>query len=338
MIQPRQNKRYCLFYVKCGMLALVVLLMVLPVLGFAYGTIMSASDAQKYPPSGQMISVNGYQLHIHCMGEGNPTVILDAGGGLTSSSWAWIQPEIARITQVCVYDRAGWGWSDPSPHGYSAVQNANELHRLLINAGISGPYILAGHSLGGLYTRIYAQQFPDEVIGLVQIDASYPDSWQRLGLREGASADPNMLKMGAIVAPFGVLRLMEFVPVDADLPERQQMEMRAFFASTKFANAALELDRAFPEILEQARGFMDFGDIPLVVLTTGEVDAGATEDNAILRSMQLELLTLSSNSLYLVVEGANHVSLVHNRYYAQTTIDAIRRVVEAVQTGKPITR
>ncbi len=156
------------------MLALIVLLLILPVLGFTYESIMSAGDAQRYPPSGQMIGVDGHKLHIHCMGEGNPTVILDAGGGLTSSSWAWIQPEIAQITQVCVYDRAGWGWSDPSPYGYSAVQNAKELHTLLINAGISGPYILVGHSLGGLYTRVYVQQFPDEVAGLVQIDASHP--------------------------------------------------------------------------------------------------------------------------------------------------------------------
>ncbi len=127
--------------------------------------------------------------------------------------------------------------------------------------------------------------------------------------------------MGPLVAPFGLLRLMEFVPVDADLPERQQAEMRAFFASTKFANAALELDRAFPEILEQARNFMDLGDIPLVVLTTGGVDAGATENNAILRSMQLELLTLSSDhgSILSLRICASTTSLwMHNHYDAQT--------------------
>ncbi len=112
----------------------------------------------------------------HCAGTGAPTVVLEAGGGNTAATWAGVQPEIARFTRVCSYDRAGLGQSDPAPAGVRTVQDSVEdLHALLGAAGISGPFVLAGHSLGGLIVRLYASQYPDEVVGLVLVDGMPPD-------------------------------------------------------------------------------------------------------------------------------------------------------------------
>jgi pimeloyl-ACP methyl ester carboxylesterase len=287
-----------------------------------------------------MVDVGGYRLHLYCVGEGSPTVILDAGGGFTSSSWAWVQPEIAQVTRVCAYDRAGWGWSEPSPIGYDALQNASELHILLANAGIAPPYILTGHSLGGLYARIYAQQYPDEVVGLVQIDASHPDAWRRLGMREGAAIDPQLLAIGPTAARLGLLRIMDSLSADGEmsgqLPENDERAMRAFFATVQFAEVAQQFDAALPVILEQARAITNLGDVPLVVLTTTDQNEMSPEQNRILHEMQRELQSLSTNSVYNAVEGANHVSLVHNRDHAQATIDAIKQVVEAIRSGSPL--
>jgi pimeloyl-ACP methyl ester carboxylesterase len=332
----QENRRGCLFYVARGLLAWMLLIVVLAVGGVVYQMVATRADQQAYPPPGQLVDVGGSSLHLYCTGEGAPTVILDAGGGFTSSSWAWVQPEIAETTRVCAYDRAGWGWSDPSLHGYSAVQNAAELRTLLANAGVPGPYILVGHSLGGLYVRVYAQQYQASVIGMVQLDASHPDAWRRLGLREGAAADPTLLAMGPTASRFGLLRLIAFTPIDTDLPERQQQEMRAFFATTQFAESALAFDRAFPTILEDARHITGLDDIPLAVLTLGEVDTAETDEAVNLKGMQLELAALSADSIYRAVPGATQNGLVHHRETAQASIQAILDVINAVRRGQPL--
>src|SRR5215210_7142030 len=129
----------------------VAVLVGLSLLGAAYESISEAADARAYPPPGQMFDVGGYLLHINCIGTGSPTVVIDAGWGDWSASWSsWVQPEVAKTTRVCTYDRAGMGYSEPGPLPRTAEQFAKELHTLLQNAGIQGPYVLVGHSMGGL--------------------------------------------------------------------------------------------------------------------------------------------------------------------------------------------
>ena len=124
----KSHRRGCLFYVKRGLLALVVLIIGLSLLGFVYQTAAEASDRDAYLPPGQMLNVDGHQMHILCTGEGSPTVILEAGAGAFSAMWAWIQPTVAQTTRVCAYDRAGFGWSEPGPEPRDAKQIALELH------------------------------------------------------------------------------------------------------------------------------------------------------------------------------------------------------------------
>ncbi|MCX6024566.1 MAG: alpha/beta hydrolase, partial [Chloroflexi bacterium] len=124
-----------------------------------YESVSEAADARTYPPPGQMVDVGGYRLHIHCIGAGGPTVVIDAGLGDWSASWgSWVQPDVAKTTRVCAYDRAGMGYSEPGPPPRSAEHFAQELHTLLHQGGVPGPYVLVGHSLGGLTARVFAHQ------------------------------------------------------------------------------------------------------------------------------------------------------------------------------------
>src|SRR3990170_1939497 len=144
------------------------------------GAIAKANLAKQYPAPGQLVDAGGYKLHINCTGQGSPTVILAAGSLEYSLFWALVQPEVARFTRVCSYDRAGYGWSEPSPHPRTANTMVKELHTLLVNAGIEGPYVLVGHSLSGMLVRVYANNYPDEVVGMVLVDSFHEEQFTRL--------------------------------------------------------------------------------------------------------------------------------------------------------------
>jgi pimeloyl-ACP methyl ester carboxylesterase len=121
------------------------------------------------------VDVGGFKLNLRCVGKGSPVVVLDSGAGDTSATWDWVVPDVKRFAQVCAYDRAGLGKSGAGPKPRSAERIAEELHNLLRRAGVLPPYVLAGHSLGGLNVRVYASRYPEEVAGLVLVDATQED-------------------------------------------------------------------------------------------------------------------------------------------------------------------
>ena len=147
--------------------------------GIVYQTVGQAFDRRKYPPQGQLVDIGGFRLHLNCIGRGTPTVVMDAGGCAPSITWGLVPAEIAKFTRVCTYARAGLGWSDPNPRiSRTSQQSVDELHLLLTKAGINPPYLLVGHSLGGVTMRLYASQYPEDVVGLVLVDSSHEN--QRL--------------------------------------------------------------------------------------------------------------------------------------------------------------
>jgi pimeloyl-ACP methyl ester carboxylesterase len=306
-------------------------MVVLVLAGAFYQLTAAAIDARRYPLPGQLIDIGGYRLHIHCVGQGNPTVILDAASIDTVSDWVWVQPEVARATQVCAYDRAGMGWSDLSPEPPDATQNTAALHALLQSAGIEGPYVLVGHSFGGLYARHFAGRYPGEVAGLVLIEAFHPDNPARLGQPEAMpnAPDEGQTAIGQFLARLGFFRLVNFTPVDPALPRQQQQELRAYYASPKYLDQVRALTGAFPALLAQVRETDNLANRPLVVVLGTESENWVGE----LRTMQDELTALSSNGHQYVVEGADHLSLVHNPNHAQETSAAILQVVEAIRTN-----
>jgi hypothetical protein len=149
----------------------VLAVLIICSVGGAYETIGSATDAN-VAMRGQLVNVGSYRLHIDCTGSGTPTVVLEPGGGASAATLGLIAPAVAHTTRVCIYDRAGRGWSDPAPSPQDGTQIAAALHTLLNRAHVPGPYVLAGHSFGGLYVRSFAAQYPDDVAGLVLIDST----------------------------------------------------------------------------------------------------------------------------------------------------------------------
>ena len=138
----------------------VIAMLALASIGGGYETVREAADARAYPMPGQLIDVGGHRLHLSCTGSGTPTVVLEPGAGEMSSSLGWIAPAVARDTRVCVYDRAGRGWSEPADTAQDGAQIATDLHTLLQRGHVPGPYVLAGHSFGGLYVLTLRRSLP----------------------------------------------------------------------------------------------------------------------------------------------------------------------------------
>jgi pimeloyl-ACP methyl ester carboxylesterase len=316
------------------LLILALVILILAILGASYQAIATWMDARNFPPPGQMVDVGGYRMHVYCSGSGSPTVVLDALFPGTVSNWAWVQPEIAKTTRVCAYDRAGQGWSDSGPKPRDALHGAHELHALLEAAEIPGPYILVGHSLGGLTVRMFADQYPDEVVGMVLIEATNPDSWKRLGMAEGIGVDGTQLAIGAFLARFGIFRLglLQAFSMDPDLPEQQRLELQAFFNSVKSFETARDVNASFSVALDQVRRTGSFGAKPLAILLGSNGDGS----NERLQGLFAQQAELSSNSITQFVDGATHAGLVDNQKYATQTSATIRQVFEAARSGQSL--
>ncbi len=143
--------------------------LVLFAVGGASGAFIAAGD--RAPMAGQLVDVGGHRLHIECIGSGSPTVVLESGAAESSFYWARIAPVVATTTKVCVYDRAGRGWSEAASGPQDGLAVARDLHTLLSRSGNAGPYVLVGHSTGGAYVRIFAASYPEEVAGMVLLDS-----------------------------------------------------------------------------------------------------------------------------------------------------------------------
>jgi pimeloyl-ACP methyl ester carboxylesterase len=158
---------------------LVAGLLALAVIGAIYQVVATQIDQRTYPPPGEMVDAGTHSLHINCLGEGGPTVILEAANFGMSAHWVRVQQQLAQTTRVCAYDRAGMGWSEAGPEPRDAKQISSELHTLLKGADTEAPYVLVGHSYGGLYARMYAARYPNQVAGVVLVDSSHPEQFTR---------------------------------------------------------------------------------------------------------------------------------------------------------------
>lgn len=156
-------------------LLLIIALLSLSVTVQATGQTSFQTNEKTYP--GELIDIGSHRLHIHCVGEGSPAIIIDSGIGGFSLEWARVQNKLSNEFKVCSYDRAGYGWSDPGPTPRTTARISRELHVLLSEANVQGPYILVGHSFGGYNIRYFASEYPDLVAGMVLVDASHPEQF-----------------------------------------------------------------------------------------------------------------------------------------------------------------
>jgi pimeloyl-ACP methyl ester carboxylesterase len=269
---------------------------------------------------------------LYCIGEGSPTVILDASFPAQVSNWIWVQSQVAKTTGVCAYDRAGHGWSDLGPEPRDAKQHARELKTLLEKANVPGLYVLVGHSLGGLYVREFADMFPDQVAGMVLIEGSHPDAWKRQDMTEGVGVDAGMLNVAPFLARVGFFRAGLFpVPeADATLPEQQRAEEQAYFNSVKYFENLRTVNNSFSAALQQARETKNLGSIPLAIV----IGTASENFQGVPRELQDDLLKLSTTNVFVPVDGATHSGLVDDERFAGETASAILKVVGAVRTGQ----
>jgi pimeloyl-ACP methyl ester carboxylesterase len=303
-------------------LALIISLFLLVLLTFFYQNIMQGLDHRTYQPEGRMIDVGGYRLHLYCTGQGTPAIILESGLGGPAMQWWLVQQELSQTNQVCSYDRAGLGWSDFGPLPRTTQQMVSELHLLLQNAGIAGPYVLVGHSLGGFTVRLYAAQFPGETAGIVLVaagsendDAEMPPEYQKI---DQANLQTDHLL--SILARFGVTRiagnlglLSSFTGLLSKFPEKQRSEMisltfdRASYWSTAYQEL-LSIDQDKSEVAASG----SLGNLPLVVLS-GSPDVSrlpasfpVMQIKNTFETLQNELANLSTNSIHIVCETCDH--------------------------------
>jgi pimeloyl-ACP methyl ester carboxylesterase len=319
--RPRRTiKRRLVRLLGIGSLALVGLLL----LGLFYQAIASAVDASHYPAPGKLVDIGGYRLHINCTGTGSPTVILDAGLGGTSLDWSKVQPAVARFTRVCSYDRAGYGWSESGPGPRTSQQIVRELHLLLAHAQITGPYVLVGHSAGGLNVRLYAYRYPAEVAGMVLLDATSEHQFAPFGTHpayfppQAVSAAELELQLFRGAAHVGVTRLAVqtgLAPLEdaAAYPIAVKPVLLAQVSQTRYYStqhdelAALQESAAQVRAARQARP--SYGQLPLIVLSqdySQDRSAQGQQMAATWNALQQDLASLSSNGQHSVAQHSGH--------------------------------
>lgn len=308
----------------------LALLMGATATGLLYQAIGTAVDRRTFAPTGRLVDVGGYRMHLHCTGAGSPTVVLESGAGAPSSVWAWVQPAVAQQTRVCSYDRTGLGWSDSGPHPRDAASTAQELHELLLRAGESGPFVLAGHSLGGQYALMFAELYEADAAGLVLIDAQHPDTMFRLPAAQAIERQQQQqIRLLIILSRLGIVRLLNMAPADARLPAEAQAAMNMTKNSTAVVLAMNAEMQAVSTNRDQLHGAGGLGSTPLTVLSA--TDHGTPELETYTLGLQGELAALSTNSNHEIVAGADHASLVSDQHDAQRTIAAIGDIVELVR-------
>jgi len=315
------------------LLAVAAAAVLLGAAGLSYQALASARDRRAFPMPGLLVDIGGYKLHIDCTGQGSPAVILDSGLGDGYTVWQKIQPQISIITRVCSYDRAGYGYSDFSPRSRTSKVFAEELHALLNRANVAPPYILVGHSMGGLDVRLYAKLYPTDMAGIVLVDSSHPEQQKRFppALNDLDKTWLREQEFLTAIMPFGIPRLLGFCGSD--------LEARADKCNFHSEREALAELKAFPESAQQASTAGSLGDLPLAVLSSDpdRPEPDLPEDlvepmNKAWQQMQDELAHLSSRGARVVAKGSGHYIQLDR---PDVVIEAVRRVVDQARQLHP---
>ena len=283
---------------------------------------LSHRALERNPPPGEMIDVGERRIHLLCQGKGGPAVILESGIPGTSLGWTLVMEDIASFARVCAYDRAGYGWSEGGAEPRTISNITRELRELLRTAQVDPPYVLAGHSFGGLVVQLYASRFPDEVAGMVLVDSAHPDLARRAGRLDRMGGVALRLKL---LAPLGIARLIIDPP--AGNPESRPSSVRAMekelLATTRsFRAMASELESMRESLNQAAEDRPRLVRKPLVVLTEGK------RRNEFWHGMQEQFTELSDSSEWQVVNGAGH--FIHQDEPG-IVVNAVRRIVESAR-------
>ena len=297
--------------------------------GALYRARADGRDLASQSAPGELVDVGGHRLHIWCVGTGNPVVVLDSGLGGTAFDWGHVQPEVARFTRVCSYDRAGMGYSDPGPKPRTSQQIVDELSALL-NRTVDGPVVLVGASIGGWNVRLFASEHTSLAAGLVLVDARHEDQTERMAAAGMPEDPPWVAHVAAPVAYLGVARLLDIapgIPIHLFAPEVRKYVQATRSRSSALAAAASEL-LSGPVSAVQVRATRRELPIPVVVISAGQRGPHEAE---VLGALQRDQATLSRTSCRVIAVRSGHAITFGQ---PEIVVSAIRAVVHA--TTRPL--
>jgi pimeloyl-ACP methyl ester carboxylesterase len=306
-------------------------------------------------PPGRLVDIGSHQLHLHCAGEGSPAVVFDAALGASSLSWSLVHPSIARVTRACAYDRAGFGWSDAGPLPRTVARIVEELQHLLAAAAVPRPYVLVGHSFGGLVARAYVHRHPGEIGGLVLLDPAYPEDWldpchahaqlisrgvrlcrygrqaARIGITDAVAALARRGALGsarttALIAGRGLLKRVdeEVLAPAARLPREARAVAQRFWTRPQFFEALGSQIESISASAASVPVDQSFGDLPVVVVS-GDFNSDAGQ-----LARQQRLAARSTRGRHVVAERSGHWIPLDR---PDVVVDAIRDVVAEIHKG-----
>jgi len=325
-----------------GVATVAAVIFVLAMAGATFETVTASGDAAAYPPPGRLIDVGGHRLHLHCKGDGGPTVVIDAGGGDFSQGWSHIQTQIAKDTRICTYDRGGHGWSEPGRMPRTADRVVDDLHALLAAADEEPPYVLVGASMSARYVRLYAATYPGEVAGIVIADGRHESFDAYLGadfMARGVDMNNTMVGIQRALRSVGVVRAIG--------PQLMGMLYGPGFDATLgsaarsyalHATADPHLDAYASEVAswtDANRRVADqsLGGLPLVVLAHGKPLPDANQEGA-WQAAQEALAGLSSRGELRVVAESGHGIQMDAPDAVQDAIGDVVAAARAVAGGR----
>jgi len=310
------------------MLTPIAVVLAVAAAGATYENISVIRDQHTYTAPGATYDVNGHQLYLDCRGHGGPTVVLFNGMGGVTPGWARIVDQADTHTRVCAYDRAGQGWSGDVDQPQDGITAAHDLNALLQLAEEHGPYVLAGHSIGGTYALTYANQYPHQVAGMVLLDSSSPYQFTALPAYAGQYS---LMRRGLALLPtlyrVGLGRLV-FAVQPSHLPEPAADVATALTATAHGARNGRDEVSMLHEVFAQAQALTTLNDRPLAVLTARE----SLDGTAGWAKAQDQLAALSTNHVHRVVDSS-HIGMLEDQAPARQSADAIDQVVDAVRAG-----
>lgn len=302
-------------------------LMVLACAGAAYHWLATLRAEREYPMPGELVDIGSHRMHIHKRGSGSPTVVIDTG--LSAASWEYetVADGIAPFTTVCTYDRAGYGWSDPGPRPRSSQQAVAELRLLIQTAQLKPPYILVGHSWGGVNVRLYASLSPDDVAGLVLLDSL---NWDAFPEKHKAGQLPFLYDVLDSTAFLGTARLalpFIFPPLSNADPSWQKKKF-ATMSRTKTLHAIHDELAGQTNWLTVRAATKHLGDKPVIVISRRVEERDPKSDQFWFKSQQA-LTNISNNCKFLVARSKDHGNIEPS-----ITIEAVKELVEGFRSQK----
>jgi pimeloyl-ACP methyl ester carboxylesterase len=279
------------------------------------------------PAPGRSYSVDGRRMHLDCHGQGGPTVVLFNGMGEISSSWGRISQPVSNATRVCAYDRAGQAWSDDAPAPQDGIQAAADLHVVLAEAGEQGPYVLAGHSIGGLYAMSYAKAYPDQVAGMVLLDSTSPEQFTTVPAYPGQYA---MLQRTYSLLASSSRLGTGHLTAGTSQTDAYGDRVRTMSSMPREARNIRDELSTLPATMDEAQRLTSLHDAPLVVVTASESLTGEGW-----RAAQHDMATLSDNVSHREVDSS-HMGLIDDQQAARESVRAVLDAVIAARTGHPV--